>query len=85
MRSYLVKNVRRPNSSWPLGSAADSEVRSANACVDHYMHLERTQTARSDMYARERDDAWQSVVEAVQSIIDRAEQIKGGRITPRAL
>ncbi len=84
VRSYLVNNNLRPYGSWPLGSAVETEVRRAIACVDHYMHLMRKHSSRTDTSGNERDDAWESVVESVSAIIDRAEEIKGGRISPRA-
>jgi hypothetical protein len=81
--SHLSKNPLA-TAGWPAGSALESEVRTSIKLVADYKHLNGQYLRIRD--SRNLDEAnkiWMEIVESVDKVLLRAEEIRGQRIRPK--
>jgi hypothetical protein len=84
LQSYLNDNPLAPQDSWPSGSAVERELRNALDLVRQYRHVlrqEKTHSKPSSVPTSEH--VWSQVVDSIDALIARAEELKGGPIGPR--
>ena len=85
LKSYLARHPFNID-GWPAGSSVEGEIRRSLALVSDYEHLIHQYLRSRDPRKRdEAADVWQRVVASVDALIERAQELHGQTIHPRAI